>query len=162
MLRDSAQPIVIPPAHWRTLIRELNRRSHPSGATPRESGAFLLAQRSRPNRITAVVYYDDLDPSSLNGAVHFRSGSYGRLWSECDRLQSAVVADVHTHPGACVDQSPIDRANPMIDKAGHVALIVPHFAQGSISVSSIGAFLYRGSGRWQRHEPSRILKRGLL
>lgn len=160
MLRSSVSRLVISRRIWRNLTRELEQRSHPADGAPRESGAFLLAQRER-HRITDIVFYDDLDPTSLNGAVHFRAAAYGRLWSECERLGAKVVGDVHTHPGTYVDQSPIDRANPMIDSVGHVALIVPNFARGSVAISSIGAFIYQGDGRWCRHEPSRILRRGL-
>jgi proteasome lid subunit RPN8/RPN11 len=130
---------------WDELIAELGRR----GQGRRESGAFLLAAADGDRRrVVRVVYLDDLDPTCLNGAISFRGPAYGKLWALCRREQLTVVADVHTHPGRCVRQSPIDRANPMIAEAGHVALIVPEFAQGAVAPGDVGIHLYHGDHRW--------------
>ncbi|HMJ01171.1 MAG TPA: hypothetical protein VK488_15170 [Gaiellaceae bacterium] len=130
---------------WNELIAELARR----GRGRRESGAFLLADADgNRRRVVRFVYLDDLDPTCLNGAISFRGAAYGKLWALCRRERLTVVADVHTHPGRWVDQSPTDSANPMIAEAGHVALIVPDFTQGAVDSDEVGVHLYHGEHRW--------------
>ena len=61
---------------WQTGVAQLRRR----GNGRRESGAFLLGRRSGARRrIERFVYYDDLDPRSLDaGIVVFDGAGYGR------------------------------------------------------------------------------------
>ena len=63
-----------------------------------------------------------------------------------------VVADVHTHPGG-VGQSQTDRDNPMIPEVGHVALIVPNFADRADFPGDIGIYEYRGRRQRRRRQP---------
>lgn len=130
---------------WDAMLAELARR----GRGHRESGAFLLADRSGdPRTITRVAYLDDLDPNCLTGAIAFDGLAYSKLWDLCDHEDRVVIGDVHTHPGRNVEQSSIDAANPMIAKRGHIALIVPNFALGSIDTSDLGVHRYDGRD-WQ-------------
>jgi hypothetical protein len=130
---------------WDRLIAELGRR----GEGVRESGAFLLAAADRDRRrVVDVVYFDDLDPTCLDGIISFRGAAFGELWALCRRERLTVVADVHTHPGRGVQQSAIDRANPMIAEAGHIALIIPEFAQHPVDPPDVGVHLYRGDHLW--------------
>jgi len=133
---------------WRALLLQLQRRGN--GRT--ESGAFLLGRSSGARRcIDQVAYYDDLDPDALRtGIVIFDGRGYGPLWTLCRETGLTVVADVHTHGGAA-RQSTLDRANPMIATAGHVAIIVPSFAQGRIQLSDLGIYEYEGAHRWRDH-----------
>jgi hypothetical protein len=62
-----------------------------------------------------------------------------------------VIADVHTHPGAGVQQSSVDAANPMIARAGHVAVILPFFAQRAGTPRHAGVHVYEGARRWKSH-----------
>jgi len=65
-----------------------------------------------------------------------------------------VIADVHTHPGAA-RQSEADRTNPMVARAGHVAIIVPRYACPPVIGSQLGIYEYRGGHAWQQqHENS--------
>jgi hypothetical protein len=115
----------------------------------RESGAFLLAPlASSAPTVAAIVYYDDLDPDALDGGVSLLAGAFSRLWSHCAREQLRVVGDVHTHPTDIVRQSGIDRANPMVARIGHVAVIVPNLAAGVIQPADVGVHLYRGEDGW--------------
>jgi proteasome lid subunit RPN8/RPN11 len=130
---------------WAELIDELARR----GRGERESGAFLLADADgERRRVVRCVYLDDLDPTCLNGAISFKGTAYGKLWALCRRERLTVVADVHTHPGGGVGQSATDRANPMIAKAGHIAVIVPDFAQSTFQAEDLGVHVYHGDHRW--------------
>jgi hypothetical protein len=129
---------------WAEMLAELRER----GGGYRESGAFILANLSRPRTVQKVVYLDDLDPDCLNGAISLPGAAYGALWELCDREGLRVVADVHTHPGEGVQQSPTDRANPMIAASGHLALIVPRFATGRVRRDELGVHEYLGDGRW--------------
>lgn len=133
---------------WRAGLAELGRR----GQGRRESGAFLLGRRRGTRRaIERFVYYDDLDPRCLDsGIVVFDGGGFGPLWALCRESGLRVVADVHTHPGA-PRQSPLDRENPMIAQAGHIALIVPDFAQCLVAPAKLGIYVYQGGHRWRDH-----------
>jgi len=142
---------------WRRLIAGLRAR----GEGTHESGAFLLGHRDdRRGRISMFVLYDDLDPHCLDtGIVHFDGRYFGRLWDLCKTTGLTVVADVHTHPGGAW-QSGSDRAHPMIACAGHLALIVPRFAQPPVSIRDVGVYRYLGAKRWET-VPSRHVHIGL-
>lgn len=130
---------------WLELHAELQRRA--DGV--RESGAFLLARHDHDRRtIAAVIYFDDLDRDALRGGIALGAAAFARLWDRCRDLDLRVAGDVHTHPADWVCQSPIDRANPMIAQPGHVALIVPNLAGGSVSTRDVGVHLYGGDPGW--------------
>lgn len=138
------------------MLAELRRR----GDGQIESGAFLLAAQDRNvTTVTRVVYYDDLDPHCLRGGIHFNGLAYSKLWALCRSDALTVVGDVHTHPGQWVHQSDIDKGSPMVAQHGHVALIVPNLAQGSIAVDAVGVHRYDGRSwtSWTGSEASRRL-----
>ena len=125
-------------------MRELRSR----GDGNRESGAFLLGVRGGDGRtVKRVVYYDDLDAHSLTGGISMSGFAFSRLWDICDVEGLRVLGDVHTHPGPWVEQSGIDSSNPMIAKAGHVAVILPNFASGPAVPVRAGVHVYDGH-RW--------------
>jgi proteasome lid subunit RPN8/RPN11 len=131
---------------WRRLLSAL--REHGQDGE-RESGAFLLGRRQGHRaRITEFVLYDDLDPGCLDtGIVRFDGRYFGALWDLCKKRGISVVADVHTHPLGS-QQSESDRANPMISRSGHLALILPNFATAPVRRVEIGIYRYEGSKRW--------------
>ncbi len=133
---------------WRNGLRELHRR----GGGCRESGAFLLGQQIGVQRvIRQFVFYDDLDPHALDsGIVVFDGAGYGPLWRLCRERQLRVVADVHTHADIA-RQSRDDRNNPMVATAGHIAIIVPNFAQHLNCYASLGVYEYAGAHQWHDH-----------
>jgi proteasome lid subunit RPN8/RPN11 len=134
----------------KTVWNELHSQLFQRGENKREAGAFFLGVRvGHCVNVTDLVYYDDLDPQSKQYCyIRVQGHAYGRLWSICRSKKLDVVADVHTHPGQAF-QSQIDRANPMVDQAGHLALILPHYGQFPEHVSSIGLFEHLGSRRWK-------------
>jgi proteasome lid subunit RPN8/RPN11 len=133
---------------WRALLHELARR----GGGHRESGAFLLGKRlGDRSAARSFICYDDLDPHCLdNGIVVFDGNGYGPLWQHCRKAQLEVVADVHTHGGPA-RQSGADRDHPMIATPGHIALIVPGFAQRLVGARELGVYEYLGEHRWQSY-----------
>ena len=130
---------------WNEGLTELRRRTEGY----HESGAFLLGEeKDSRRRITRFAYYDDLDPRSLEtGIVVFDGSGYGPLWQICRETGLTVVADVHVHPGAA-RQSHSDRTNPMVATKGHIALIVPDFAERVFQPLSLGVYEYKGSHTW--------------
>jgi hypothetical protein len=130
---------------WTQLIEELGRR----GAGHSEAGAFLLADRDRPEHlVTRVVYLNDLDPDCLQGSIRFNGLAYSALWDICESERRVVVGDIHTHPGAGVRQSSTDSENPMVSRKGHVAIIVPHLATRPVKPAEAGVHQYRGTDGW--------------
>ncbi|MDK4732017.1 hypothetical protein [Rhizobium sp. CNPSo 3490] len=140
---------------WNEVLGELERR----GAGRHEAGAFLLGTISGEKRnILGVVYYDDLDRAAYDSGVCILHGdAFSRLWAICRHRSLTVVADVHTHPGGA-DQSWSDRTNPMVARAGHIALIIPNFACPPVGMSEIGIYQYRGGHQWMdrsgSHQPN--------
>lgn len=136
------------------MIGELARR----GGGTREAGAFLLTRAGSGSgpasqdggwqAITAIAYYDDLDPSCLTGTITFTADGYTALAALCRRDGLQIAADIHTHPGPSVRQSRTDATHPMAALPGHVALIVPWFAQGVVKAGDLGAHHYQGDGQW--------------
>lgn len=135
-------------ALWNELIGELHRRTEDC----HESGAFLLGRRTEAGREpTAIVYYDDLDPKAYcTGVCVLHADAFGRLWDRCATLGLAVVADAHSH-GLSARQSRADRENPMIARAGHLALILPLMARPPIRRWSVGVYEYLGDHQWRAH-----------
>lgn len=131
---------------WNEGLRELRRRTEGK----HESGAFLLGCcEGDRRRITRFVYYDDLDPHSLEtGIVVFDGAGYGPLWQLCRETGLSVVADVHVHGGS-PRQSTDDRENPMVAVPGHIALIVPGLAERVFRPSELGVYEYEGEHRWK-------------
>lgn len=130
---------------WPSLMADVRRR----GAGVRESGAFLLGRTTEEARVVERwVAYEDLDPAALNFEyVRLETAAFSRLWAHCEAVGLEVVGDMHTHPLG-PRQSPSDRANPMISIAGHVALIVPRFAQGDVHPRDLSFNVYLANKRW--------------
>jgi len=131
---------------WHRLLVELRKRGR---GKIRESGAFLLGlHRNGRARIIDFVLYDDLDPHCLDsGIIRFDGRYFGALWEQCKQRGLTIIADVHTHPGSS-EQSPSDRANPMIVRAGHLAIILPRFAGSPVRRAEIGLYRYQGAKHW--------------
>lgn len=135
---------------WADGVRQLERRTR---GGRQESGAYLLGTElpDGGRRILEFVYYDDIDPRALEtGEVTIRQTALPRLWEHCRRRGYGVVADVHVHPGAC-RQSGSDMANPVMPRAGHIAMILPDFARGAPEPGAIGIYEFLGAGRWADH-----------
>ena len=131
---------------WQKMIQELGRRS--LGGS-RETGVFLLSPAEESTRrVVRAAYFDDLDPECLVGNIHIRASGFSKLWDLCDAERLRVIADIHTHPCTWVAQSPTDRANPMIARQGHLALIVPYFGTRPVQAREVGVHEYRGDGGW--------------
>lgn len=149
-LRGSRPRLACDVRLWSAGVRQLAARTR-NGR--RESGAFLLgvAEQDGTRRILEFVYYDDIDPHALDtGIVHFAGTKLPLLWEHCRRRGYGVVADVHVHPGDYA-QSASDRADPVMPRAGHIALIIPHYARRGVEPSAIGVYEYRGNGIWVDH-----------
>jgi proteasome lid subunit RPN8/RPN11 len=130
---------------WRAMIRELADR----GRGERESGAFLLAKAGTgSSRVVRWIPFDDLDPEALNGAISIRGEAFNTLWQICRKEGLRVVADVHTHPGRHVGQSHTDESNPMVAQRGHIAIILPRYANGRPRPDEVGLHVYGGDGSW--------------
>ena len=136
---------------WIGMLTELRIR----GRGVRESGAFLLGSsigRDRNEVVTAlrqIVYYDDLDAECLRGGIRLEGRAFDALWKICNEHELTVVADIHTHPTNWIQQSSIDRTNPMIALRGHIALIVPNFARDVVGITEVGVYEYQGEHRWK-------------
>ncbi len=127
-------------------MAELRRRGH----NRHESGVFLLGRAKCGRRIAMeAVYYDELDPSAYaTGVCILKADAFAKLWALCRARSLTVVADIHTHPGAAF-QSGSDRLNPMIARAGHIAIIVPEFASAPVRFEQVGVYEYLGEHRWK-------------
>jgi len=138
---------------WKKLVLDLRRR----GRRRSESGAFLLASvSSTSSQVTSYVCYDDLDPDAYHGgAIAFHAVGHAALWEHCETKGLRVLADVHTHPGSYVRQSPIDQRNPMIPLQGHLALILPNFAHTPWwTLDTAGIYEYLGNFAWRSYSPA--------
>jgi len=142
--------IRIPIWLWRQVVIQLRLR----GKGTSESGSFLLGRQDDPSRrVTAFICYDDLDPNAYQrGAIAFHGGGHAALWKHCRSNNLPVLADVHTHPGRNIGQSPIDQRNPMIPVQGHVAIVVPNFGKVPWwSLDAAGIYEYLGNFEWRRY-----------
>lgn len=142
--------LVCDEALWRKGTLELHRRT--GGKI--EAGAFLLGKaEGKTKRITKFLFYDDIDPTCFkNGFVEFDGKNFGDVWKICRNEKLEVVADVHVHPGGYW-QSSSDQENPMMPRAGHLALILPDYASGNNRPGWIGIYEYKGNSSWKNHTP---------
>lgn len=133
---------------WWKLVGQLRLR----GRGERESGAFLLGGRARDKALVeCFVCYDDVDPNALDtGIVIIRSQGFKRLWAICRSRGLEVLADAHTHGDDAPRQSSTDKRNPVIAESGHLALIIPSFAQISrYGLGRTAVYEYLGSYEWR-------------
>jgi proteasome lid subunit RPN8/RPN11 len=140
---------------WTAISREIDRR----GARLHEAGAFLLGHMEGSCRVVSdVVFYDELDEHAYDsGVCILEAPAFAKLWGICRERQLTVVGDVHSHGGLAL-QSEADRTNPMVARAGHVALIVPDFARPPVKLRHLGVYEYRGNHEWNDHT-GRLLTR---
>lgn len=142
--------LAIPAKLWHDLLVGLRSR----GRGYRESGAFLLGPHGDPRRVASIVFYDEVDPAAFDtGIIEIDGGRMAELWRICRERGMVVVADVHTHPGGA-GQSESDRMHPIIAESGHVAMILPRFAEEPVIHREIGLYRYLGRFRWDRLRPS--------
>ena len=130
---------------WYGCMAELNRR----GRGRHESGCFVLGTvNARRKDAVRCLYYDELDADAYSTGVCVLDGNaFPKLWQTCREEGLVVLADIHTHPGRAY-QSDADKQNPMIARAGHLAVIVPNFASGSIWRHRLGLHRYEGDHKW--------------
>jgi proteasome lid subunit RPN8/RPN11 len=141
---------------WKQLISDLAR----TGRGIKESGAFLLGSMAPNRTVTEYLLYSDIAPDSQHvNYVLLRGRHMAKVWDICEQKGLRVVADIHTHPGVPI-QSTSDRENPIVSIKGHIALIVPNFAQGVVLPSSLGFHEFQGQGVW--HSWFRAQAAGLL
>jgi len=124
----------------------------------REAGAFLLARSESRRVVDRYVYFDDLEAACLKGHIHLTKTAFVALWELCRANRLLVIADVHTHFNRDVAQSAVDRANPLIARPGHVAIVVPNLGEAA-SPTHIGVHVYRGSHAWSDHYGRRASRR---
>lgn len=131
---------------WRQVLKELDRR----GEGRHEAGVFLLGLEKRGRlEATDAIYYDELDPNAYSTGVCVLYGdAFAKLWAICRERRLTVVADAHTHRFAA-GQSGEDRTNPMVARAGHVAIIVPRYAQPPVLHFELGIYEYSGEHLWK-------------
>jgi hypothetical protein len=135
---------------WEAGVNELARRTL---RETRESGAYLLGRtlKNGVHEILEFIFYDDVDPLALaTGIVTIRETALPRLWEICRTRGYGVVADVHVHPFG-YGQSESDRAGPVMPRPGHIAFILPNFAQGNPKPGVIGMYEFLGGGQWADH-----------
>jgi hypothetical protein len=136
---------------WNAGVLELRQRA----GGRRESGAFLLGSNNKSRRIEEFVFYDDIDPNSLDtGIIKIDGRHLGDLWTHCRKTGHTVVADVHVHPGG-FQQSASDKANPIMAEVGHIAIILPQYATRPASPGTIGMYQYLGSRKWRDRSAER-------
>jgi len=101
---------------------------------------------------------DTLDEHAYDsGVCILEAPAFAKLWGICRERQLTVVGDVHSH-GSLALQSEADRTNPMVARAGHVALIAPDFARPPVKLRHLGVYEYRGNHEWNDHT-GRLLTR---
>jgi len=146
-----ARQIRIRRTTWWRFVRKLRER----GGGVRESGGFLLGRVGR-DRVCECLYYDDLDPGSLDsGIIRLDGAAMIAVYDRCEERGLEVLADVHTHSGHGVWQSVADETNPTVRKVGHTAIIVPHYAgRNSSTLKGCGIYNYLGNHRWRTCEVS--------
>lgn len=149
-LRGPEPRIVCDKVVWMAGVAELARRTMDCC---RESGAFLIGEAPElgPKIIRAFIFYEDIDAHALDtGIVKFNGNKLPMLWEICRERGYRVVADIHVHPRG-YSQSPSDKADPVMPRAGHFAFILPDFAMGLVIPNGIGQYEYRGNGEWVDH-----------
>lgn len=137
--------LTCPSGYWLEIVAELRRR----GQDRHEAGVFLLGVvRDGRRAVQAAIYYDELDPDAYaTGVCVLHGDAFAKLWALCRERKLTVVADAHTHAGPG-NQSEADRTNPMVARAGHIAIIVPDFAHWPIRQHRLGVYEYRGQHEW--------------
>lgn len=150
----SAPPLLeVPTQLWVNLVAHLRQQS----GGVRESGAFLLGNEGPSTRVTTdFLPYEQLQADALHDDyVSLSATSFSTLWSLCRTRNLRVVADIHTHRFSA-RQSLSDRTNPMVAIPGHVALILPNFAQSASHLADANLYEYQGNHGWSSFSGSDV------
>ena len=144
--------LACPKRMWSQILAELARR----GEGCHEAGVFLLGvERGGRREVQDVVFYDDLDPEAYaTGVCVLHGDAFAKLWATCRKKKMTVVADAHTHPGEAF-QSSSDKANPMVARPGHIAIIIPDYARQQIRRRQLRIYEYSGQHEWIDQSPAK-------
>ena len=151
----NAPLLELAPVVWTAILEHLRQQ----GEGIRESGGFLLGRvRSGVRVVTGFLPYEQLQADALQADfVHLSGASFSRLWDHCATHGLEVVADVHTHRYGA-GQSRSDSENPMLAITGHIALIIPDFAQRPVGLEHLGLYVYQGAHYWTRYRGSTVAR----
>lgn len=145
--------LICPTRLWDQILAELARR----GKQRHESGVFLLGvSRGEYRHVQDAIFYDDLDPDAYSSGICVLHGeAFAKLWAVCRAKKLTVVADAHTHPAGAF-QSSSDKENPMVARAGHIAIIIPNFARAPVQARSMRIYEYCGEHDWIDRSPKTV------
>jgi hypothetical protein len=71
-----------------------------------------------------------------------------RFFLELRAARRCVRAQIHTHPGAQTRHSPTDDGFAVAPHTGFVSIVLPHFAQGSVSLDGAYVAELAADGNW--------------
>lgn len=127
-------------------------------------GIYRLALYPEPDRPDLILWWlwsrdradrPILDPEAYaTGVCVLHGNAFANLWARCRNKKMTVVADAHTHPGEAF-QSTSDKANPMVARPGHIAIIIPYFAHPPIRSLQLHIYEYCGQHDWIDRSPAK-------
>lgn len=103
---------------------------------------------------TAVVPQAEHSPQR----VHVTEKSYGEAVEAAAAAGAAVLAQVHSHPGADARHSDGDDDLVILPFDGMLSVVVPRFAEGWDRLSEAGVHQYQ-NGLWTLCDPDSIAER---
>jgi len=137
-------------------MRELQHRS----GRRRESAAVWAGRIEGDLWIAEIVRFHHhlCDDSGSWGFLELTEEGKFALYSELAQKGLRLIALIHTHPGAWVGLSSIDRRNQICSRVGFWSLVVPRYAEQPWRITHFGVHTLTDDG-WQRLRRREILER---
>lgn len=114
----------------------------------RESGAIWVGHiKGAVSIVTEVRFYHNLcNDKGRAFSLQLTEEAKFALYQDLAERGLKLVGMIHTHPGAWVDLSSVDKANQLCSRIGFWSLVVPHYARHSWNIKTIGVHIRIDSG----------------
>lgn len=148
------KPIVVSKKLWLETWQGLLKR----GEGTREAACIWGGKRATTvDTASSVTFLDDLPGVRAGARYHqMTRATIGALFEILRRNGDMIVADIHTHPGPWTGLSRTDAASPIEFRPGLPAMVIPHYANATPSLSELGLHEYVGDGRWHQLAPDEV------
>jgi hypothetical protein len=127
------------------LLTEAFSKLRSCGDGRRECVVYLTGPLGQAGIVDTILHPDH---SARGNHYEIEPGWLDRTWVSLARERREIRVQVHTHGGRAF-HSTTDDGYPIVQTAGFLSLVVPHFAQGTVGLSDAFLAELQLDGTWR-------------